>query len=473
MSIKLLGKQSLIYGLGHVAVRGATFLLLPLYTNIFTPEEYGIISLAYMFLGFMNIILHYGLDASLLKHYVPANKQERKAITTNAYTSIFITNLAFIILLILLQHQISRLLFGIVYPQIITTIAGILFFDILWAIHVLIIRAEGRPVYFTVINFSNVSISLGLNLFFVLQLQMGMLGVLLSNLITSVFIFCITIPIIISRFSYSTLSIQKWKQLMHFGLPFFPAGIFAMILELSDRYILRYLSGIDIVGLYNAGYKLGMLMMLVVMGFNMAWQPFFLKKEKTERDYIAKVTTLIMALLCFILILLTIWIDDLVQIQLFGISFFGEQYWSSTKIVPVIALAYLFHAAYLLQLPGVYLMEKSSWIAWIRGLGAISNVVLNFTLIPHFGILGAATATCSSFILMAFVIFMVNRRIFVIHYEWKNIFVIFVSALGLYFLSINFDLSFMQKILMSLSFPVISIFCGVFRIRDFNFLFVD
>ena len=91
-----------------------------------------------------------------------------------------------------------------------------------------------------------------------------------------------------------------------------------MILELSDRYILRYLSGIDIVGLYNAGYKLGMLMMLVVMGFNMAWQPFFLKKEKTERDYIAKVTTLIMALLCFILILLTIWIDDLVQIQLFG-----------------------------------------------------------------------------------------------------------------------------------------------------------
>ena len=186
---------------------------------------------------------------------------------------------------------------------------------------------------------------------------------------------------------------------MHFGLPFFPAGIFAMILELSDRYILRYLSGIDIVGLYNAGYKLGMLMMLVVMGFNMAWQPFFLKKEKTERDYIAKVTTLIMALLGFILILLTIWIDDLVQIQLFGISFFGEQYWSSTKIVPVIALAYLFHAAYLLQLPGVYLMEKSSWIAWIRGLGAISNVVLNFTLIPHFGILGAATATCSSCLL--------------------------------------------------------------------------
>ena len=157
MKNNILKKESLLYGAGHILTRLITFLLLPVFTNILTPFEYGIISLAYMFLGFMNIILHYGLDASLLKHYVPANKQERKAITTNAYTSIFITNLAFIILLILLQHQISRLLFGIVYPQIITTIAGILFFDILWAIHVLIIRAEGSPVYFTVINFFNVS----------------------------------------------------------------------------------------------------------------------------------------------------------------------------------------------------------------------------------------------------------------------------------------------------------------------------
>ena len=42
MSLRLLGKQSLIYGVGHVAVRGVTFLLLPLYTNIFSLQDYGV-----------------------------------------------------------------------------------------------------------------------------------------------------------------------------------------------------------------------------------------------------------------------------------------------------------------------------------------------------------------------------------------------------------------------------------------------
>ena len=133
---------------------------------------------------------------------------------------------------------------------------------------------------------------------------------------------------------------------MNFGLPFLPAGIFSMTLELSDRYILRYLTDLNTVGLYNAGYKLGMLMMLVVMGFNMAWQPYFLKKEKSETEYIAKITTLIAAILGLLWILLIVWVEDIVRFQIGSFSFFGSQYWSSTQIVPIIALAYIFHATY-------------------------------------------------------------------------------------------------------------------------------
>ena len=65
--------------------------------------------------------------------------------------------------------------------------------------------------------------------------------------------------------------------MMKFGLPLLPSGIFAMIMELADRYILKEMTDLYTVGVYSSGYKLGMLMMLIVMGFNMAWQPFFLK----------------------------------------------------------------------------------------------------------------------------------------------------------------------------------------------------
>ena len=470
MSVKSLGKESLIYGVGHVAARGVTFLLLPIYTNLFSLSDYGIISLVYTFLGFMNVILHYGLDASLLKHYVPADIEERKSILTNAYASFLLTTIVFFLFLVFFRSDISGLLFGNPLPSITLMVAGILFFDVLWSMHVLLLRAEGKPVFYTVVSFINVLLTLGLNILFVIYLKLGISGVLISNLITSGCIFFITFPIIIKRISITTLSVKQWKRMMKFGFPFLPAGIFSMILELSDRYILRYLTNIETVGLYNAGYKLGMLMMLVVMGFNMAWQPYFLKKEKNEREYVANVTTYVLSVLVFLWILILIWTDALVKLQFGEFTFFGGQYWASTQIVSIIALAYIFHAIYLLQLPGVYLLERSGLIAWIRGLGAVSNIILNLLFIPEYGIVGAACATCISFILMAVFIFMVNRKLFAIKYEWKKILLITISAISIWISVHQFPLDNVGKIGFTILYPLIMFSTGILRFNKLKTL---
>ena len=123
----MLGKQSLIYGAGHVVARSITFLLLPLYTNVFSLENYGIISLIYTFLGFMNVILHYGLDISLLKHYVPANNEDRNAFLTNAYASFMLTTIGFIMLIVFFKNHVSEVLFGSNLPHITLLVSGILF----------------------------------------------------------------------------------------------------------------------------------------------------------------------------------------------------------------------------------------------------------------------------------------------------------------------------------------------------------
>ena len=470
MSIKKLGTQSLIYGAGHVAARGITFLLLPIYTNLFSLSDYGIISLVYTFLGFMNVILHYGLDASLLKHYVPADIEERKSILTNAYASFLLTTVVFFLFLVFFRSDISGLLFGNPLPSITLMVAGILFFDVLWSMHVLLLRAEGKPVFYTAVSFINVFLTLGLNILFVMYLKLGISGVLISNLITSGCIFFITFPIIIKQISITTLSVKQWKRMMKFGFPFLPAGIFSMILELSDRYILHYLTNLETVGLYNAGYKLGMLMMLVVMGFNMAWQPYFLKKEKNEREYVANVTTYVLSALVFLWILILIWTDALVKLQFGEFTFFGDQYWASIQIVSIIALAYIFHALFLLQLPGVYLLERSGLIAWIRGLGAVSNIILNLLFIPEYGIVGAACATCISFILMAVFIFMGNRKLFVIKYEWKKILLITTLAVSIWISVHQFPLDNVGKIGFTILYPLIMFSTGILRFNKLKTL---
>ncbi len=466
MSIKQLGTQSLIYASGHIITRSISLLLLPLYTNVFSLENFGVISLIYTFLGFMNVILHYGLDASLLKHYVPADQDERKSILTNTYISFLSTTALFIIILILLRNHVSTLLFGINIPKAVLLVSGILFFDILWAIHVLILRAEEKSILFSGINLFNVLSSLGLNLYFVFYLQLGIYGVLLSNIITSGCIFLATFPIILKRISLNTISIYKWKKLIKFGYPFLFAGIFSMILELSDRYILLYLTDIETVGLYSAGYKIGMLMTLVLMGFNMAWQPYFLKKNIKEKKYINQVTTIVISIMFFLWILLLIWSNDLIRLQFWNSTFFGEQYWDSIQIIPIIALAYIFHAIYLLQLPGVYLLNKPGWIAWVRGIGAVVNIILNFLLIPEFGIMGAASATCLSFMLVAVIFYFINKKIFPISYNWKKLGMILITTGFIYLIQDNLKLDCSLKILLSISYPVIMIFSGVINMNQ-------
>ena len=97
----------------------------------------------------MNVILHYGLDASLLKYYVPANNEDRKSLLTNAYASFILTTIGFIMLMMLFRNHVLEVIFGSNLPQITLLVLGILFFDVLWAIHALLLRAEGRPILFT------------------------------------------------------------------------------------------------------------------------------------------------------------------------------------------------------------------------------------------------------------------------------------------------------------------------------------
>ena len=99
MSLKTLGKESLIYGIGHVMARMVTFLLLPLYTHVFTPEEYGAISLAYAFIGFALIFYKYGMDTALMKYAVQKTDIDREKHITVILISQFLTGLTFSIIL--------------------------------------------------------------------------------------------------------------------------------------------------------------------------------------------------------------------------------------------------------------------------------------------------------------------------------------------------------------------------------------
>ena len=197
-------------------------------------------------------------------------------------------------------------------------------------------------------------------------------------------------------------------------------------------------------------------MLLVTMGFNMAWHPFFLKQGDSpeSRRLFARVTTYVLATLGMVWVMMLVWVPYLIRLNLGPVTFYGQQYWGSVGIVPWIALGYFFHGAYLLQLPGAFLRDESKWVAITRGAGAVANIGLNLALIPTYGAMGAAWATMASFGLMAILFYMVNRRIFPIGYEWRRLLRIGLLMGTAWMLYLKLEPTLWREVGLTLFYPV-------------------
>lgn len=453
MSIRTLGKQSLIYGIGTILTRIVTFLLLPLYTNVFTTEEYGIVSLAYAFTGFVMIAYRYGMDSALMKYYIDSEDEDQKTYFTTIFSIQTLTSLIFSLFLFLTAGFFAPIFLGGEYARLMQLVSIILFFDALWMLPMLILRANEKPRQYILLSLLNVIMLMGFNIYFVVFRGMGITGVLIGNIIASGGLLLATLPIIIKNFSLKKISRLALQEVLKFGLPFFPAGIFTMVMELSDRYLLEWLADTSTVGLYSAGNKLGMFGLLLVMGFNMGWTPYFLKKGKDADapQVFAKVSKYFLGLVGFFIVLISLWINQIVQFKIGNATFFGEEFWSSTQVVPIILLGYYFFGFYVLQLPGVFMTKYTKWVPVFRGTGAILTVLVNIVLIPSFGIIGAASAKAIAFLGMSVTILIFNKKHYPIPYLWRGILFPIVFLLIIIIMPMGLSV----KIFISILYPVL------------------
>ena len=242
------------------------------------------------------------------------------------------------------------------------------------------------------------------------------------------------------------------KKVIRFGIPFLPAGLLTMVMELSNRYILDIIEGVESVGIFSAGYKLGVFALVLVMGFNMGWTPYFLKRVKDNRakkDF-SIITTLFLGLVGLVIFTTSIWISDLVRLSINGVYIISKEFWGAEKIVPVVLFGYFFFGTYVLQLPGIYAKGITNWVPIFRAIGAISNISLNIILIPHYGVLGSAWATVLSFLIMSATVFFRLYKDFYVQYNWLGI------AFPIFFMLI--PLAKIQNIFFQFTMPFIYVF---------------
>jgi O-antigen/teichoic acid export membrane protein len=293
---------------------------------------------------------------------------------------------------------------------------------------------EQKAKRFAALKIFNIAMNLLLNLGFILGLGLHAEGVFLANLLASGLTFLAMIGMVLQRLTFK-LPIGLYKEILKFGLPYIPAGLAGIAMQVIDRPIVKALTNDATLGIYQLNYRLGIFMMLIVGMFDYAWRPFFLNhaKDPDAKALFSKVFTYFVIGAMFIFLSISLCIEDIVRMKFFGKQFFPPVYWQGVEIVPWVLLAYVFTGAYVIFVVGVYLEKKTKYLPFVTGAGALLNVGANFILIPKIGILGAALSTLLSYIVMAVGMYFASQRFYRVEYEWNKIWKIAGTA-GVLFL---------------------------------------
>ncbi|MBA3902018.1 MAG: oligosaccharide flippase family protein [Bacteroidetes bacterium] len=449
--IKKLAGQTAVYGLSSIVGRLLNYLLVPLYTRIFSPEQFGVVTELYAYVSFLIIILTYGLETTLFRFTHSEEKKEE------VYSTILITILTstslFIFLSVILSPFITEGLGYESHPEYIYWFILIIAFDAASSIPFAKLREQNKAVKFVSFKLINIFTNIGFNLFFLVlspiiykqgggfwfeiidviyNPEIGIGYIFISNLISSIVTILLLFPYFYPKaFTFNPV---LFKSMMIYSMPLMVAGLAGMTNETADRILIKHLLPADIalyqLGIYGACYKVAVLMTIFIQAFRFAAEPFFFAQASASNRgeiYAAVMHYFIIAgTLIFLSIMLYI---DKVQL------FVGEQYREGIVIVPILLLANLFLGIFINLSIWYKLTGKTIYGAYLTGFGAIITIVLNIILIPQIGYLGAAWTTLICYTVLMLLSYILGQRNFYINYDVKAAGFYIIFAVFLYFLS--------------------------------------
>jgi O-antigen/teichoic acid export membrane protein len=468
-TIKNLSKHTIIYGVGDNLAKAIGFLLIPLYTHYLATEQYGTLELLDLTTYVIGLFLAMGVAPSVVRFYYEyEDRKGREQVISSAMISIWVVSLSALGLLILFSRNISVVVFAAPdYYRFFQIVFITMVVNLSNEIPMTVLRIEQKSVLYVSISLTRLTITLFLNIWFIVYLGMGIMGILVAGLISTSLAGVFLTVYMLRRIRFSC-SLKIVKEILRFGLPLIGSWLGAFVLHFGDRFLLQRLDSLESVGIYALAYKFGMMAFaLIITPFSRTWSPtrFEIVKQPDAEDVFSHVFTYV----CFAQLFASLGIAVLAKDVLRVVA--DEAYWPAHAYVPVILLGYLFYSAYLYVQFGVLLKKKTKYLGVSALIVAVVNILLNYLLIPRLGIWGAALATALSFILLAAAIFPFAQRLYRINYQWGRLLKMTVVAVALYFLAASINpnsvaLSLVIKFLVALSFPLILYVVGFLTTRE-------
>jgi len=442
--IRKLAGQTVIYGFGTVVPRFLNYALLtPFYTYIFGREQYGIVTELYAWMVLALVILTYGMETTYFRF--AGKKAPAEEVYGTAIISLFTTSILFIIAVSLFLKPVSGFLGYGEHPEYIRMFTWIVAIDAFSAIPFAWLRSNHRPVRFSILKIINVVVTLVTAWFFlkaapslaaqgntwILKIynpdfQVGY--VFVANLAGSAVTLICLLPFMLKI--RPVFDRKLLVKMLAYSWPLLIGGMAGSLNEVLDKILLRRLiggaEGLATVGLYGAGFKVGVLMSLFIQMYRFAAEPFFFEKAGT----INAKETYAVTMKYFVITALILFLGINLYIEALQIII-GPVFRESLIVVPIISMGYLLLGIFINQSIWYKVHDKTIYGAWITIIGAAVTVTVNIVFVPIYGYIAAAWAHVACYLSMVLVSYFVGQKLYPVKYETGKILLYIALAVGL------------------------------------------
>ena len=424
--LKRLGKETLIYGTSTVLARLLNFCLVPFYTYYLLPGQYGEIATVFAIIALLNVVFLFGMDQSYLRF--ASDHSDKQKVFRHCFYGVLLNGL--VLGSILWCFSIPAAELAGLPPQAgfyLRLAAVILLLDVLNMIPFTKLRLERKAWYFAGVRTASIVINVLGNIFFIAVLKKGPESILWANIFASLASLLLLSPVVWSELksrAFFVFDKPLTGNLLAYAWPFVPSGLASLLVTVIDKPLLVHLVGTDQVGIYQANFKIGVFMMLIVSMFDQAWRPFFLEQARKQqaKQIFAQVFSYFTAISSWVLLGLSLLMPVIIQSNLLGnFHLISPAYWGGLSIIPLVLTGYFFYGLYVNFMVGPILTKKTSVLLWITLLGAVVSISTNLLLVPHLGIVGAGWAVLLGYGAMTTALFLFTHKVYPIPYEYKKL----------------------------------------------------
>ncbi|MCX7654097.1 MAG: oligosaccharide flippase family protein [Fervidobacterium sp.] len=378
------------------------------------PDELGIITMYMSLYSGLSALALMGSSDTIMRFY---REYELKnyLVWLTSLPSLIMSLLIFLAMLFL-RSKVNFIIWGEKTGIFFLLIPIQVSLNVVFTINMSLIRSQERGLIYSAFSILDNSLYTLFTIIVLTLLRKNFIWVIFSSFLSlSITSFC-TYLYLEDYWKFSKVGLKDLREILSYSFPLTFGSLLWWFTNWTDRFMLRGLSNFNEIGLYSVGSKFASILNLITSGFSTLWFPYAYSLFQSEKakDMFKKMSMMISFLTFNIALIINLtkhWIFQLL---------FSKNYIKAINVVPFLLLPVVLTTILVVVGRGINFSKKTYLSIYTNGAAIVTNIIINYLLIPKLGAIGAAIGTAISFIIFFTVEYIFSIKFYKVNYQiWK------------------------------------------------------